>query len=42
MELGLELMAVVRADFPDAERKLFDDVIYEIYGIGLGVPFVDF
>ena len=30
MELRLELMAVIRSDFADAERELFDDMIREI------------
>lgn len=42
MELGLEFMAVIRAHFPNAERKLFNDMINEIDRIGLSVFFVDF
>ena len=41
VELGLELMAIVRPDLAEAERKLFDDVIREIDGVGLGVLFLD-
>jgi len=39
--LSPELMAVIRSDFADAKRKLFDDVIDEVDGIGLGVLFID-
>ncbi len=42
MELRLELMSVVRADFPDPEREFFDDVINEVDRVGLGVSFIDF
>jgi len=42
VKFGLELMAIIRPDFFDAERKFFDDMIDEIDGIGLRVAFVDF
>ena len=42
MELRLELMSVVRADFPDPEREFFNDVINEVDLFGLGVFFIDF
>ncbi len=42
MELRLELMAIVGSDLADAERELFDDVIGEVDGVGLGVLFTDF
>ena len=42
VELRLEFMPVISADFPDAERKFVDDVINEVDGIGLCVFLVDF
>ena len=42
MEFSLKLMAVVGSDLSDTERKLIDDVINEVNGIGLGVFLVDF
>ena len=42
MEFGLELMAVIRPDFTDAERELFSDVVGEVDGVGLGMFFLDF
>lgn len=41
VELGLELMAVVRSDFFDAERKLFDDVIDKVDRVDLGMSFIN-
>lgn len=41
MEAGLEFMSVIGANFPDTEREPVDDVIDEVYGIGLGMPVVD-
>lgn len=41
MEFRLELMAVVGTNSLNAEGKGCDDVIDEIYGIGLVVAFVD-
>jgi hypothetical protein len=37
----LELVAAVRSYHLDPERKLFDDVVYEVDGVGLGVALVD-
>ena len=42
MELGLELMTVVRPDLLYTERKLLDDVVDKIDCVGLSVPLVDF
>jgi hypothetical protein len=41
MELGLELMAIVRPDFLDAEGKFFDDVVDKVDRIGLHVLIID-
>ncbi len=41
VELGLEFMPVVRPDFPDPERELFNDVINKVDGIHLRVPTVN-
>ena len=41
MEFGLELMAIIRPDFADAERELFNDVVNKVDCIGLGVLFVN-
>ena len=41
VELGLELMPIVRSHLPDAEREAPDDIVDEQDGIGLGVPVVD-
>ena len=40
MEFGLELMAVIRPDFTDAERELFNDVVGEVDGVGVIPPFL--
>ena len=37
----LELVAAVRSYHLDPERKLFDDVVYGVDGVGLGVALVD-
>ena len=42
MELRLKLMAIVGSDLTNAERELFDDVVDERNGAGLGVAFIDF
>lgn len=42
VKLSLELMAVIRSNFADPERKLGNDVVNEVYGVGLGVLFIDF
>lgn len=41
MERRLELMAIVGPDFPDAERKLFNNMVDEVDCIGLYVSFVN-
>ena len=41
VELSLELVAIVRPDFLDAERELFDDVVNKVDGAGLGVFLID-
>ncbi len=41
MELGLELVAIVSAHFPNAERELFDDVVNEVDCVCLSVFLVD-
>lgn len=41
VELGLELMAVIRTDFLDAKWKLLNYVFHEVYRIRLCVLFVD-
>jgi len=40
MEFGLELMAVVRPDFADAEWELVDDVVDEFDRVCLSMFFV--
>ena len=42
VELGLELVPIVRPHFPNSEWEAFDDVVDEQDGIYLGVPVVDF
>ena len=42
MELGLKLVAVTGSDFAVAEAELFDDVVDERDGTGLGLALVDF
>lgn len=41
MELGPELVTIVRSHFANAERKLFDDVANEIDGVCLRMLIVD-
>jgi hypothetical protein len=41
MELGLEFVAIIGANFPDAEGKALDNVVNEGDGIGLCVPAID-
>lgn len=41
VELCLELMSIIGADFPDAEGELADDVIDEVDRVGLSMLFVD-
>ena len=41
VEFGLEFMAIVSPDFLNAERKLVDDMVDEVDGVGLGVTVVD-
>jgi hypothetical protein len=41
VEERLELVASVRSYHLDPERKLFDDVVDEVDGIGLGVALID-
>jgi len=42
VELSLKLVAIVGAYLLNAERKLFDDVVSEVYGVRLCVTLVDF
>ena len=42
VEFGLELLAMISADGMDSEREPLDHMIYEGYGVGLGVALVDF
>ena len=42
MEFCLELMAIVRPDFSDAEWEFFNDMINEVDRVGLGVFLVNF
>ena len=42
VELGLELVPIVRPHLPDAEREALEDIINEQDGIYLGLPVVDF
>lgn len=42
VELGLELVAVIRPNFSNAKRKLFDDVVNEVDRICLCVLFIYF
>ena len=42
MELGLKLVTVIGSDFADAEGELFDDVVDERDGTGLGMALIDF
>ena len=42
MELGLELVTVIRPNFSNAKREFFDDVIYEVDCVCLSVLFIDF
>jgi hypothetical protein len=42
MKFGLELMPVVRSNFLDAERELFDDEVDKINRVGLSMLLVDF
>ena len=42
MELCLELMPVIGSHFSNAEGKLFDNIVDERDGTGLGVALVDF
>jgi hypothetical protein len=37
VEFGLEFVAVIRPNFTDAERELFNDIVDEVDGIGLGM-----
>jgi hypothetical protein len=41
VELGLELVPVVRPHLADTEWEALDDVVEEVDGIGLCVPAVD-
>ena len=41
VELGLELVAVVRPHLADAEWESLYDVVEEVDGVDLGVPAVD-
>ena len=41
VKLGLELVAVVGPDLPDAEWEGSDHVVNEVDGVGLGVASVD-
>jgi hypothetical protein len=41
VELRLELMAVIRSNLADTEREFSDNMIHKVYGIGLGVLFLD-
>ncbi len=40
MEFRLELMAIISANFLNAEGKGCNDVIYKIYGVSVVVAFV--
>ena len=42
VEFGLELVTIIGSDFADAGGKLFDDMVDESDGTGLGVALVDF
>jgi hypothetical protein len=41
VDFGLEFVAVIRPDFTDSERELFNDIVDEVDGIGLGVTSID-
>lgn len=41
VKLGLDLATVIRAGFADTEWKLVDDVVNEVYRVGLGMPLMD-
>jgi len=41
MELGLEFVAIIGANFPDPGGKALDNMVNEGDGIGLGVPAID-
>ena len=41
VELGLELVAVVRPRLADTEWEALDDVVKEVDGVGLGVPAIE-
>ena len=41
VELGLELVPIVRPHLPDTEREALEDIVDEQNGIRLGVPVVD-
>ena len=41
VELGLELMAIVGADFANPKGELLDNVIEDVYGVGLCVTLID-
>ena len=42
VKLRLEFMSVIRPDLADPKWELLDNVVYEVYGIGLRVLFIDF
>ena len=41
VELGLELVTIIRTHFPNTEWKLFDDVVNEVDGVCLRMLLVD-
>ena len=42
VKLRLEFMSVIRPDLADPKWELLDNVVHEVYGIGLRVLFIDF
>jgi hypothetical protein len=42
VKLRLEFMSVIRPDLADPKWELLDNVVHEVYGIGLRVLFIEF
>ena len=42
VEFCLEFMAVISPDLADPKWELLDNVVHEVYGVGLRVLFIDF
>ena len=42
VEFCLEFMAVIRPDLADPKWELLNNVVHEVYGVGLHVLFIDF